>query len=96
LVSRLVSVTVAFGTEEPEESFNVPEIAPVEADWLNIDGARTMEKQIKRAKLNAPMRLLERMEGTRNIVYLQYFFLPAKFIFLRRAHLGQDRLHGHA
>jgi hypothetical protein len=35
LVSKLVSVTVAFGTDAPEESFSVPEMAPVEADWLN-------------------------------------------------------------
>ena len=55
-VSRLVSVTVAFGTTAPEVSFSVPVNAPVEADWLNSDGASIMEQRTKAKHSHHKMR----------------------------------------
>jgi hypothetical protein len=55
-----VSVTVAFGTEAPEESRTVPINAPVEEDWLNSAGAKTVEKQSRTTQLNRKMRGPER------------------------------------
>jgi uncharacterized membrane protein YhhN len=43
-VPLFVIVTVAFGTTAPEESFKVPDNAPVEADWLKSDGLSVIEQ----------------------------------------------------
>ncbi|MGD0906171.1 MAG: hypothetical protein ABSA96_01210 [Candidatus Acidiferrales bacterium] len=56
-------MTVAFGTDAPEESLTVPTKAPVEDDWLNSNGANNVEKQIRTTQLNTTIRHRERGEA---------------------------------
>jgi hypothetical protein len=62
-----VSVTVAFGTTAPEESFKVPDSAPVDADWLNSDGLSVMEPMSSASNPTTNMRTFARLQISLNI-----------------------------
>ena len=52
-VARLVTVTVALGITAPEESFTVPVIAPVVADWPMSTGADNIDASARAKQVTA-------------------------------------------
>jgi hypothetical protein len=73
-VSRLVRVTVAFGTTAPDASRSVPDKAPVDADWLKSDGASSKEPKSKNTHPDTT-KLPKRLYSSLNI-HIPHLELP--------------------